>query len=134
MAKLSGTRKGLAIALLVYIIDGILLTPAGLETRPPSDVTTTGITTLVLFIAGLILAVASLVLLFRRPRRSSIASTVAAILGVPAFLADQAGLLSIMRPSSVINLLEFVETLVAVAIIVLAARNSMEKQASGPAS
>ncbi|MDV3277273.1 MAG: hypothetical protein LYZ69_02255 [Nitrososphaerales archaeon] len=132
MAKPPGTKKPLTIALVVFVFCGILLTPAGLENRPVSDVTATGAATLVLFFVGLILAVVSLALLFRGHSRWSTFAIIAAILYFPALLVDEAGLLSTMHPPAVIAFLEVVQALVAVAIIILAARARMEKRVSGP--
>jgi len=57
--KLSTNEKVLAVILVLYIISDILLTPAGLETRAVSGITTLGFATLGLIFVGLGLIVAS---------------------------------------------------------------------------
>jgi hypothetical protein len=97
--KLSNAARILAVALAAYIVCDILLTPpAGLETRPVAKVTGLGFATLGLLFAGLALAIVALVLLFRSSRRSPVVAIVAAVLYFPAFLAQQAGLFSGVRP------------------------------------
>jgi hypothetical protein len=68
--KLSNAAKILAADLALYVVLGILLTPAGqLETRSATKVTVLGIVTLAVFFVGLLGAIFALVFLFRRSRR-----------------------------------------------------------------
>jgi hypothetical protein len=121
--KPSGRSRILLILLVIYVISDLLLTPlGGLETRPPSQVTTLGLATLGLLFAGLALGVVSSVLLFYKPRRSPILAIVAGILYFPAFLAEQAGYFSSLRPPIAIETLEIVQTLVSI-VMMLAALN-----------
>ena len=97
--KPSGRSRILLVLLVIYILSDILLTPlGGLETRPPAQVTTFGLATLGLLFVDLALDVVSLVLLFYRPRRSPILAIIAGILYFPAFLAEQTGYFSSLRP------------------------------------
>jgi hypothetical protein len=108
----------LLVLLVIYILSDILLTPlGGLETRPPALITTLGLATLGLLFAGLALGVVSIVLLFYRPRRSPILAIIAGILYFPAFLAEQAGYFSLLRPPIAIETLEIVQALVSIVII-----------------
>jgi len=119
--KPSGRSKILLSLLVIYILSDILLTPlGGLETRPPAQVTTLGLATLGLLFAGLALGVVSLVLLFYRPRRSPILAFIAGILYFPAFLAEQAGYFSSLRPPIAIETLEIVQALVSIVMILVA--------------
>ncbi len=69
--------------LFVYVIVGVFLTPAGgLETRPFSDVTVVGFVTVGLGSIGFVLGIASLVLLFFRPKRAPILGILGALLNL----------------------------------------------------
>jgi hypothetical protein len=116
--KLSIAARVLAVALAAYIVCDILLTPpAGLETRDPAKVTGLGYAVLGLLFVGLALSIVALVLLFRRSRRAPMLAIVAAVLYLPAFLAEQAGLFSALRPPIAIQRVEWVQAVVAVVAI-----------------
>jgi len=90
--RLSNAARIVSVALAAYIVCDVLLTPpAGLETRDPAKVSL-GFAVLGLLFVGLALAVVALVLLFQRSRRAPVVAIVAAILYLPAFVAEQAGL------------------------------------------
>lgn len=90
--KLSNAAKILAADLALYVVLGILLTPAGqLETRSATKVTVLGIVTLAVFFVGLLGAIFALVFLFRRSRRAPLLAVVAGVLYFPVMLADQTG-------------------------------------------
>src|SRR5207244_11436812 len=86
--QLSRNEKILAIAFAVMSICGILFTPVGLETRPLSALRSYAL--IPLFLSGTILDLASLILIFKKPRIAAITGIFAAI--EYAFLApgDQA--------------------------------------------
>lgn len=110
--------KVLAAVLVIYVVLDILLTPVGhLETRPVADVTGIGFASLGLLFVGLVLAILSLVLLFRRSRRAPVVAIVAGVLFFPAAIADQVGLFSSLRPPAAIAVLELVQALVAIVVI-----------------
>src|SRR5260370_42102110 len=89
----------LGVALVLYVICDILLTPpARLETRNPALVTGIGIVSLALLFFGLALAIVAIVLVYRRSRRAAGAAILAAILFVPAFLVGEAINVSTLRP------------------------------------
>jgi hypothetical protein len=116
--RLSTPAKVLAIALAAYIVLDVLLTPpAGLETRPVSHVTAIGFTVLGLLFVGLILAIVSLVLLFRRSPRAPTVAVVAAVLYFPAVLAEQTGNFSSVRAPAAIETVELIQTAVALIVI-----------------
>src|ERR1700674_4079092 len=116
--KLSNAARILVVALAAYIVCDILLTPpAGLETRDPAKVTGLGYAVLGLLFVGLALGIVALVLLFRNSRRAPIVAIVAAVLYLPAFLAEQAGLFSALRPPIAIERVEWVQAVVAVVAI-----------------
>jgi hypothetical protein len=128
--KPSGRSRILLLFLVIYVVSDILLTPlGGLETRPPSQITTLGLATLGLLFAGLALGVVSSVLLFYKPPRSPILAIVAGILYFPAFLAEQAGYFSSLRPRIAIETLEIVQTLVSIVMMLVALNVYRQKTA-----
>jgi len=117
--KLSTNEKLLAVILVLYIISDILLTPAGLETRAVSGITTLGFATLGLIFVGLGLIVASIAFLFRNPRRSPILAIPGLLLYFPAFIADRTGLFASQGPPGAITVVEIVQAIIAVLGIIL---------------
>lgn len=116
--KLSNAAKILAADLALYVVLGILLTPAGqLETRSATKVTVLGIVTLAVFFVGLLGAIFALVFLFRRSRRAPLLAVVAGVLYFPVMLADQTGHFSSLRPPAAIAGVEWVQAIVALALI-----------------
>ena len=74
--QLSRNEKILAIAFAVMSICGILFTPVGLETRPLSALRSYAL--IPLFLSGTILDLASLILIFKKPRIAAITGIFAA--------------------------------------------------------
>jgi hypothetical protein len=108
----------LAVALIAYIVFDVLLTPpAGIETRNPARVTGIGVASLILLFVGLALAFTALVLLVRGSRRSTLVAIAAAVLFLPAFLAEQTGNFSSLRAPAAIEAIEIVQTVVVIAVI-----------------
>ena len=118
--KLSSAAWVLAVALVAYVVADVLLTPpAGLETRNPARVTGVGIATLVLLFLGLALGIIALVLLLRGSRRAPIVAIIASLLFVPAFLAEQTGKFSSLRPPAAIESIEVAQIVVVTIAIVV---------------
>jgi hypothetical protein len=116
--KLSNASRILSVALAAYIVCDVLLTPpAGLETRDPAKVTGLGFAVLGLLFVGLALGIVALVLLFRRSRRAPMVAIVAAVLYLPAFVAERAGLFSALRPPIAIERVEWVQAVVAIIVV-----------------
>jgi hypothetical protein len=116
--NLSNARRGLALVLVAYVVCDVLLTPpAGIETRNPADVTVLGIASLVLLFVRLALSIVALVLLFRRSRRAPIIAIVAAVLFLPAFLAEQTGHFSSLQAPAAIERIELIQVVVALLIV-----------------
>ena len=108
----------LGVALVLYVIFNILLTPpAGLETRNPALVTGIGVVSLALLFIGLALAIVAIVLVYRRSRRAAGAAIIAASLFVPAFLVEQTGNFSTLRPPPAIEAIEIVQAALVVIIV-----------------
>ena len=133
MAKLSRKASYLVWLIVLYVIADLLLTPlGGLETRPLSQITALGMTTLGLVFAGLALNIACLVLILRRYRRSPMLGIIGSILFFPAMIADQTGQFSNSSPPTGIVYVEIVEAIVAISIIVLGTLLIREKTEGAP--
>jgi CHASE2 domain-containing sensor protein len=116
--KLSAAERILTATLVAYIVCDVLLTPpAGLETRNPADVTVVGYAALAVLFVGLAASIVALVLRFRRSGRFPIVAIVAAVLCFAAFLAEQTGHFSSLRPPVAVERVEFVRAVVAVVAI-----------------
>ena len=121
MNELSGSSKVLLALLVAYIVADVLLTPvARLETRDPALVTSLGRVTLGLLFAGLIVAIVSVVLLFRRSSRAAISAVIAAALFFPAVLAEWTGHFSKLAPPPAVATIEVIQALIALSVIVVA--------------
>src|SRR5713226_7302486 len=94
--QLSRNEKILAIAFAVMSVCGFLFTPAGLETRPLSALRSYAL--IPVFLAGTILDIASLILIFKKPRIAAATGIVAAIMYVFLAPGDQAE--NLLRRSS----------------------------------
>ena len=106
--------------IIVYIISDFLLTPlGGLETRNVSNVTSIGTATLGLLFTGLGLNIICLVLLLRHHRRAPAFGVIGSLLYFPAPLAELTGHFSSQTPPAAIAYLEVIESLLAIAIIVI---------------
>ena len=133
LAKLSRKASYLVWLIVLYVIVDLLLTPlGGLETRPLSQITTLGMTTLGLVFAGLALNIACLVLTLKHYRRSPVLGIIGSILFFPAMIADQTGQFSNLSPPTGIIYVEIVEAIVAISIIVLGALLFWEKTEGAP--
>ena len=91
----------------------------GIETRDPAKVTVLGIASLVLLFVGLALSIVALVLLFRRSQRAPMIAIAAAVLFLPAFLAEQTGHFSSLQAPAAIEGIELVQVVVALLIVVV---------------
>lgn len=126
----SSKSRILLVLLILYIILDVLLTPpSGLETRPPALVTSVGLIVLGLLFIGLALGIASIVLLFYKPRRAPVLAVVSGTFFLPAFIAEQAGAFSSLRPPVAIETVEIVQALVSIITIFVALSVYREKTA-----
>jgi len=121
----------LAVLLLVFLVLGVLLSPLGFETRAPAFLSNSSfLPWLGLGLSSLILSIASLVLVFFKPRTASILSMIGSIGSLALFLGDQAGLAAPVRPPPPITVLEIVTMVVIAAILFIAARLYKESSVS----
>jgi hypothetical protein len=82
-------------------------------------VTGLGFAVLGLLFVGLALAIVALVLVVRRSRRAPMVAIVPAVLYLPAFVAEQAGLFSSLRAPIAIERVEWVQAVVAIVVVSL---------------
>lgn len=120
---LSGPARNLLIGLVVAVALAVLLTPlGGLETRSIADATAVGLSTIALFLVGLVLDFASMVALFRRPRTASMLAFIGLTLYFPIFIADLTGQWSSRPAPPAIVYLSIVTAIVHVGVLLLATR------------
>ena len=106
--KLSRSVMALAVALVVNVLLAILLSPLGLETRPPTDLKTVGYIAIGTIFAGLILDLASIILLFRRVRLASSLAIVGSILFFVPIVGNRTGSFFTVPSPPAINTLEYI--------------------------
>jgi len=117
--KLSRDEKILAIAFAVMSVCGFLFTPAGLETRPLSTLRSYAL--IPVFLAGTILDIASLILIFKKPRIAAVTGIVAAIMYVFLAPGDQAEIFFVGVPVPVgITINEIVALIASIVVLLFA--------------
>jgi hypothetical protein len=117
--KLSRNEKILAIAFAVMSVCGFLFTPAGLETRPLSALRSYAL--IPVFLAGTILDIASLILIFKKPRIAAVTGIVAAIMYVFLAPGDQAEIFFVGVPVPVgITINEIVALIASIVVLLFA--------------
>jgi hypothetical protein len=127
---LSRNVLALAAALAVNVLLVILLTPLGFETRPATDLKTVGYIAIGTIFAGLILDVASIVLLFRRVRLASSLAIVGSILFFFPIFGDRIGSFFSLPIPPVINILEYVFFVLLLVTLFLASKVYRESNLS----
>jgi hypothetical protein len=115
--QLSRNEKILAIAFAVMSVCGFLFTPAGLETRPLSALRSYAL--IPVFLAGTILDIASLILIFKKPRIAAVTGIVAAIMYVFLAPGDQAEIFFVGVPVPVGITINEIVALVASIVVLL---------------
>jgi hypothetical protein len=117
--QLSRNEKILAIAFAVVSVCGFLFTPAGLETRPLSALRSYAL--IPVFLAGTILDIASLILIFKKPRIAAVTGIVAAIMYVFLAPGDQAEIFFVGVPVPVgITINEIVALIASIVVLLFA--------------
>jgi hypothetical protein len=117
--QLSRNEKILAIAFAVMSVCGFLFTPAGLETRPLSVLRSYAL--IPVFLAGTILDIASLILIFKKPRIAAVTGIVAAIMYVFLAPGDQAEIFFVGVPVPVgITINEIVALIASIVVLLFA--------------
>ena len=113
----SRNEKILAIAFAVMSVCGFLFTPAGLETRPLSTLRSYAL--IPVFLAGTILDIATLILIFKKPRIVAVTGIVAAIMYVFLAPGDQAEIFFVGVPVPVGITINEIVALIASIIVLL---------------
>jgi hypothetical protein len=109
--------------LVVFIFCDVLLSPLGFETRGQAILSNpASLPWLALLIIGLVLNVGALVILFLRPRLSSVIVILGSILYLGVLIADQARIVTPVSPPLLITDVEVVTFFVLVAAVIHAAR------------
>jgi hypothetical protein len=117
--QLSRNEKILAIGFAVMSICGFLFTPAGLKTRPLSALRSYAL--IPVFLAGTILDIASLILIFKKPRIAAVTGIVAAIMYVFLAPGDQAEIFFVGVPVPVgITINEIVALIASIVVLLFA--------------
>ena len=117
--QLSRNEKTLAIAFAVMSVCGFLFTPAGLETRPLSALRSYAL--IPFFLAATILDIASLILIFKKPRIAAVTGVVAAIMYVFLAPGDQAEIFFVGVPVPVgITINEIVALIASIVVLLFA--------------
>ena len=118
--RLGNRHMALLVALISSIVLAVLLSPLGFERRPPADLTLVGYISIGAVAGGVLLDLAAIVLLFRRPR----AAAVVAMMGSVAFLiptmTDKAGAFFSLPAPPVISVLEYIHLGVLLVTLLLA--------------
>ncbi len=97
--KLSGNGKALAILLIGFVFCDFLISPLVFETRGSAIIgNPSSLQWLLVLFGGLLLNIFALLLVAFRPRIASILAIVGSIAYIAVSLADQAGLVSSLRP------------------------------------
>lgn len=118
--KLSRNVTVLVIALAVTVVVIILLTPIGLETRPPSALKPIGYLAIGTIFAGLALFLAAIGLLFRKVRTASSLAIAASILFFFPVIGDQTGYFFSAPIPPAVRVLEFVLVVMLLVDLLLA--------------
>ena len=118
--RLSRNASALSVALAVNVALVMLLTPLGFESRPATDLKTVGYIAIGTIFTGLILDLASIVLLFMRVRLAAGLAIVGSILFFFPIFGDRLGSFFSVPIPLVINILEYVFFVVLLVTLFLA--------------
>jgi hypothetical protein len=130
---LSRNGKTLAILLLVFVFCDFLLSPLGFETRGSAILgNPASLGWLGLLFGGLILNIISLILVSFKSRVAATLTIIGSIAYIILAIADQAGLVTPIRPPALITDVEVVTVLVLVAAILFASRVFAERSPNPP--
>jgi len=109
------SRKIVAVLLLLAIVFGFLLTPLGLEPRNP-DLRSYAVVPFFI-LASLGIPIAAFILLFKKPRISSVLVIINAIIMIFLVAGDQAGFFFTSEPPLGITIFEFLSIAVSIGFL-----------------
>lgn len=118
--RLGGARLALAAALALSVVFAVLLSPLGFERRPPAGLTPVGYVSIGAVVAGVLLDLAAIALVFRRVRVAAILALVGSVAFLIPNVTDKAGVFFTVPAPPVIGTLEFVHLGVVVVTLLLA--------------
>jgi hypothetical protein len=118
--SLGKAERILAVSLVLGIVLGFLLTPLGFETRM-NELRTLAFAAFFI-VVGLLLPIAGLILLFRRPRLASVLVIIDAALMFLTAPADQALFFFTVPPPPAVTAGEFILVLVGIVYMVYGTR------------
>lgn len=120
MQSLGKEERILAVSLVLGIVLGFLLTPLGFESRM-NELRTLAFAAFFI-VVGLLIPIAGLILLFRRPRLASVLAIVDAILVFLTAPADQAMFFFTVPPPAAVTAGELILVLVGIVYMVYGTR------------
>ena len=118
--RLGKASWALVVALLMNVLLAILLSPLGFETRPPTALTLIGYISIGAVAVGVLLSLASIVVIFRGARLASILAIVGSAVLLFPNVTDKVGAFFALPAPPVISALEYVFIAVLVVTLLLA--------------
>ena len=118
--SLGKEERILAVLLVIGIVLGFLLTPLGFETRS-NELRSLGFAVFFI-IVGLLLPIAALILMFRRPRIAALLAMIDAALSFLTAPADQAMFFFTSPPPTAVTVGEFILILVGIGYMLYGTR------------
>lgn len=106
--RLGNASLALVVALVVNVILAVLLSPLGFESRPPAGLTVIGYVSIGAVVVGIVLDVASIVVIFRRARLASILTIIGSVVFLIPNVTDKLGAFFTLPVPPVIDALEWV--------------------------
>jgi uncharacterized membrane protein len=113
-------RAALVVALVSSVVLAVLLSPLGFERRPPADLTLIGFISIGTVVAGVLVDVAAVVLIFKRVRLASILAIVGSVAFLFPNVTDKVGAFFSLPAPPVISALEYVHLGVLLVTLLLA--------------
>lgn len=132
--RLSKSASALAAALALSILLAVLLSPLGFESRPSSGLTLVGYVAIGTVVAGVLLDLASSILLFLRTRLASVLAMIGSILLIFPNVADRMGVFFSLPAPPVVIALEYAFLAVLVVTLLLSRMVYRESRQGQPSS
>ena len=126
--SLGKSERILAALFVIGIVLGFLLTPLGFETRS-NEIRTLAFAVFFIFV-GLLIPIAGLILLFRRPKLAGILAVIEAALMFLVAPADQALFFFTVSPPQAVTVGEFILIFVGIGYMLYGSRIYYENQTS----
>ncbi|MDA4129963.1 MAG: hypothetical protein OK457_04255 [Thaumarchaeota archaeon] len=135
MKKLSRNVKILVVLLLVFVFCDFLISPVVFETRASALLgNSSSLRWLVVLFLGLFLNIASIILLFIKPRVASVIAIIGSILYLIVTISDQLGLVTPLKAPVLVSIVEVITAVVLIGVFIFASmvyRENPRKPSSG---